>query len=124
VTTGRKPEMLCVGRDPLLNGTRRLVLEKYFEVDLAQRVPEACLLLKAKPFDLVLLCYSLSDEECRVAIECIDGLPARPKILALAQGHQRLLLQAGDEEFAPNGPAELLAKAAAMVNLPPKEQLP
>jgi hypothetical protein len=120
VTTSRKPEMLCVGRDPLLNGTRRLVLEKYFEVHLAQRVPEACLLLKAKPFDLVLLCYSLTDEECQVAIACIEGLPARPKILALAQGHQRLLLQGGDEEFAPSGPAELLAKPSAMVKLPPK----
>lgn len=114
---GRKPEMLCVGLDPLLNRTRRLVLEKCFEVELAENLPQAFALLEAKRFDLVLLCYSLTDEDCRAAVQFIHRLPARPRILALAQGRERLLLKDNDEEFVMSGPAALLEKAASMANL-------
>lgn len=116
----RKPEMLCVGLDPLLNGTRRLVLERCFTVDLADSVQDAFELLKTRPFDLVLLCYSLPDDECRAAVEFIrhvrGGRASRPRILALVEGRQRLKLTGSDEEFVPSGPAELLAKAAAMAD--------
>ncbi len=113
--------MLCVGLDPLLNRTRRLVLEKCFEVELAECIPEAFTLLEAKSFALVLLCYSLTDDDCRAVLEFVYRLPARPRILALAQGRERLLLKGEDEEFVMSGPAALLAKAASMANLVPDD---
>jgi hypothetical protein len=120
-TMSGKPELLCVGHDPVLNRTRRLILEKCFEVTLAHTVPEAISLLSEERFDLVLLCYSLTDEECRKAVEFIHSLSTPAKILALAEGRERLLLGAQDEEFLSGGPAELVRKAVAMVGIPPSE---
>ena len=116
-----KPELLCIGHDPVLNRTRRLILEKCFEVTLAHTVAEAIALLSSQRFDLVLLCYSLTDEECRKMVEFIHSLPSPAKILALAEGRERLLLSAQDEEFVSGGPAELLQKAVSMAGIPPSE---
>jgi CheY-like chemotaxis protein len=116
-----KPELLCLGHDPILNRTRRLVFEKCFVVTLAHSVPEAISLLSRQRFDLVLLCYSLTDEECREAVERIHDLSAPSKILALAEARERLLLGAQDEEFLSGGPAELLQKAVAMAGIPRSE---
>ena len=116
-----KSKLLCAGHDPVLNRTRRLILEKCFEVTLAHTASEAIALLSSQRFDLVLLCYSLTDEECREAVEFIHSLSSPPKILALAEGRERLLLSAQDEEFLSGGPAELLQKAVAMAGIPPSE---
>jgi DNA-binding response OmpR family regulator len=86
LAAGLKPKILCVGRDPSLNRTRQLVLERQFEVRVAQSVTEAFALLSGQRFDLVLLCYSLSDEECRSAADFVHGLPSPIRILALAEG--------------------------------------
>ncbi|HEY1501030.1 MAG TPA: hypothetical protein VGF88_15745 [Acidobacteriaceae bacterium] len=114
-----KPELLCVGHDFVLNRTRRLILEKCFDVKTANSVPEAMGLLSAQRFDLVLVCYSLTNEECRAMVEFIHALASPTKILALAEGCDRLPLGTGDEEFVSAGPAELVKKAAAMVGISP-----
>jgi hypothetical protein len=119
---GRKPELLCVGRDAVLNRTRRLVLERCFAVELAHSLPEAQAKLTGRRFDLVLLCYSLTDDECRRAVEFIHRLAAAPRILALAESRRRLSLEGPDEEYFPDGPADLLAKAAAMAGIPAAER--
>jgi hypothetical protein len=113
-----KPELLCAGHDPVLNRTRRLILEKCFDVKLAHSVPEAMELLTGQRFDLVLLCYSLTDDEIRATVQFIHSLPSPPKILALAEERERLQLGRGDAEFLSGGPAELVKKAAAMVGIP------
>lgn len=88
---------------------------------LAHTVPEAIMFLSRQRFDLVLLCYSLTDEECRKAVEFIHSLSSPAKILALAEARERLLLGARDEEFLSGGPAEWLQKAVAMAGIPPNE---
>ena len=113
-----KPELLCVSRDALLNLTRRLILEKCFEVRLADSEEEAIALLAGQSFALVLLCYSLMDEECRAIVEVVHGLAAPPKILFLAEGLDRRLLGPQDEEFVFGGPADLVKKATSMAGLP------
>jgi hypothetical protein len=114
-----KPELLCAGHDPVLNRTRRLILEKCFQVKVAHSVPEARDFLSGQRFDLVLLCYSLTDDEIRATVQLIHSLPSPPKILALAEGRDRLPLGTGDEQFVSGGPAELVKKAAAMVGISP-----
>jgi hypothetical protein len=117
-----KPEMLCVGHDPVLNRTRRLVLERCFAVTLAESVNQAMSLLTARRFALMLLCYSLADEECSALVEFVHGRAAATKILALGQGRDRLLgFREADEEFQPRGPEELVMKAAAMAGIGPEE---
>lgn len=112
-----KSRLLCMGHDPLLNRTRKLIFEKCFDVTLASALEEAVSLLAEQRFDLVLLCYSLTDEECRWAVECIHGFPHPPRILVLTQGGDRLLLGPHDERFASTGPADLLQKAASMAGI-------
>lgn len=112
-----KPEILCVGHDQVLNRTRRMILQKCFEVKIAVTLSEAMALLCGQRFDLVLLCYTLADEECRTLIACVHNLPTPVRILALAQGRDRLLLGQQDEEFLSGGPADLLRKAASMAGL-------
>ena len=117
-----KPEMLCVGYDAVLNRTRRLILLRCFEVHLAQSAADARALLSERRFAVVLLCYSLGDEECSAMVEFIHGLPTDSKILVLGQGRGRILsLGAADEEFQPRGPVELVMKAAAMAGIGPEE---
>jgi DNA-binding response OmpR family regulator len=112
-----QPELLCVGRDPVLNGTRELILAKCFNVTLADSAPGALALVAVRSFDLVLLCYSLTDDEGRVIVERVHALASPPRILALADGERRWVLGARDEEFMPPGPAELLARAVSMVGV-------
>jgi CheY-like chemotaxis protein len=114
-----KPEILCVGRDPVLNRTRRMVLHRCFEVTIAAKPAEAAALLAGRPFDLVLLCYSLSGEDCRAMLEQAQKLQPTAKILALSSGEPRLTLAAPHQEFASEGPADLLHKIAAMTGLSP-----
>ena len=116
-----KPQLLCVGRDAMLNRTRRLILERCFEVSLAHNETEAIALLSGQRFDLVLLCYSLADQECKGITEVAHSLPLPVRILFLAEGRERLLLGPQDEEFALGGPAELLKKAASMAGIAPEE---
>lgn len=116
-----KPVILCVGSDVMLNRTRCLILEKCFEVSVAHSAEEAIAVLSRYACHLVLLCYSLTDEECRAAIEFIHRLPSPPRILALSQGRDWLPLGPRDEAFSSGGPAELLKKAVAMAGIPPEE---
>lgn len=113
-----KPQLLCVGRDAVLNRTRRLILEKCFEVRLAHSEEEAVALLAGRSFALVLLCYSLMDDECRAIVEVVHGLAAPAKILFLGEGLDRNLLGPQDEEFVFGGPADLVKKAASMAGFP------
>jgi hypothetical protein len=114
-----KPQILCVGHDVLLNRTRRLILERCLDVKVAHTVPEALALLSGQVFSLVLLCYSLADDECRAMVDFIHRLSSPIRILTLAEGRDRLPLGSQDEEFGLGGPAELLRKAAAMAGIPP-----
>jgi len=114
-----KPNLLCVSRDAVLNRTRRLILERCFEVKLAHTEAEAVALLSGQSFDLVLLCYSLSDGECRGIVEMVHSLPTPMRILLLAEGRDRVLLGPRDEVFAAGGPAELLRQAASMAGVAP-----
>jgi hypothetical protein len=116
-----KPQLLCIGRDVLLNRTRRLILERCFEVRLAHTEAEAMALLVSQRFAVVLLCYSLPEDECRRMAEAAHSLPSPPRILSMADFGERLLLGPRDEEFLTGGPGDLLRTAAAMAGMTPDE---
>ncbi len=114
----RKPELLCVGHDSVLNRTRRMILERCFAVKLAQSVPEAISLLSGECFELVLLCYSLTGEECGRLVEFVHKLASGTRLLVMVQARERLFsLGPGDKEFLSGGPAELLQQAATMAGI-------
>ncbi len=115
------PELLCVSQDAVLNRTRRLILEKCFDVKLAQNEAEAIAFLAGHRFALVLLCYSLTDEECRAIADKVHSLSSATRILLLGEGQERLRLGPRDEEFSSGGPADLVRKAASMAGVAPDE---
>jgi CheY-like chemotaxis protein len=120
-----KPLLLLVGHDSVLNRTRSLILQNVFTVRVAQHLSEAVSLMSGQRFDLVLLCYSLSEPDAQAVVTLVHELSAGTRILALAQVHERLRLLVPDEEFLLGAPEELLRKAASMIGIQlPRESHP
>jgi len=116
-----RANVLVVSRDEMLLQSRVLLLGAYFQVEGAGRVPEAELAMTKGSFDLVILCYSLSDGEYeRMMSLCMRQKPV-PRIIALnsnTSNHRR-----GDAEglsMLENGPYELLRRASEVVGVPLK----
>ena len=56
--------ILLVSRDLVVLQTRKLMLGAYFDVCAAGRVLEAKTFLAEREFDLIVLCYTLTDDDC------------------------------------------------------------
>ena len=56
--------VLVVSRDEMLLRTRTMILGAFFVVQGAGRFLEATAALKGGKFDLIVLCHSLSGDEC------------------------------------------------------------
>ena len=57
-------EVLVFSRDQLLLETRRLILEAFFQARGADSIEDAEALLAMHRFDLIILCSTLSEQEC------------------------------------------------------------
>lgn len=112
--------VLLVSRDQMLLQTRALILGAYFQVQSAGRVTEAEAAMAKTAFDLVVLCYSLSDGEYSRLAELCGGRTPALRILTLratANGNPR----PGDGEYTvENGPYGLLKTTAEMIGFPLK----
>ncbi|WP_263380866.1 hypothetical protein [Granulicella paludicola] len=82
------PHAVLFGGDEMLNLTRRWILERAgFVVLTAQRLPDVDHLLEHEwDADLVVLCYSTSDEECLLLLAKVDVL--WPGVAKLWVGHR------------------------------------
>jgi DNA-binding NtrC family response regulator len=80
--SGQK-RILVVSRDLMVLQTRKLMLGAYFEVNAAGRVVEATMLLAKHQFNLIVLCYTLSDDDCRKIIAATEQHCAAAKFLKL-----------------------------------------
>jgi hypothetical protein len=134
---GEQKRILLVSRDLMVLQTRKLMLGAYFEVCAAGRVLEAKIHLSQQPFDLIVLCYTLTGDECekildaarvrcpdaKILILTISGYPAsrlsRDFYLLPAEGGPFILVKKSAEllgfEFRSKGrmvratPAEMMA---------------
>src|ERR1700758_3393566 len=79
----RPKRILLVSRDLVVLQTRKLMLGAYFDVNAAGRVLEARTLLGEQNFDLVVLCYTLSQDDCQWVIESTQQHCPQAKILML-----------------------------------------
>jgi DNA-binding response OmpR family regulator len=113
--------VLIVSRDQMLLQTRSLLLGAYFQVEPAGRVPEAELAFSRAAFDLVVLCYSLSDDEYLKMIELCKLQEPQPKILILNPASGAHHRRGVDGEYSvESGPYELMRKAAEVLGVPLK----
>jgi DNA-binding NtrC family response regulator len=79
----RPKSILLVSMDLMVLQTRKLMLGAYFDVQAAGRVVEAKTLLREQDFDLVVLCYTLSQDDCQRIVESAQQHCPRAKILVL-----------------------------------------
>jgi hypothetical protein len=110
--------VLLVGKDEALLQTRKLILGSYFQVDVAGRVSHAAQLISERSFDLIVLCSTLSGDECERAQEHAAAQSPRPKILKLFGKGREILSHGTDNELNDEvGPMVLARKIAAMLGL-------
>jgi DNA-binding NtrC family response regulator len=113
----RPKRILLVSRDLMVLQTRKLMLGAYFDVNAAGRVREGKALLGEQNFDLIVLCYTLSQDDCLGIVESAQQHCPQAKILVLtAAGYaakqvdiHRYFLAAED------GPFTLVKKAAELL---------
>jgi CheY-like chemotaxis protein len=109
-------KILCVSPDPVLLQTRRWILEGYFQVDCAGRLSEAAAMIESQSYDLILLCYSLTAEECRQVHKLVRARSPRSQILALTEGRDGCAEAYSNQQMpVAEGPYALLKKVAAMI---------
>jgi len=75
--------ILIVSRDLMVLQTRKLMLGAYFDVSAAGRVLEAKVFLADRPFDLIVLCYTLTDDDCRKILDAAHVHSPDAKVLML-----------------------------------------
>ncbi|HEY0308529.1 MAG TPA: hypothetical protein VGB94_10240 [Acidobacteriaceae bacterium] len=113
---GSVASILCISRDPLLLQTRKWILEAYFQVDSAGRLSEASSLLDKRGYDLILLCYSLSEDECRQISDLVRARSPGSRILAIQAGSNTYAEAYSDQQmYVGDGPYALLKKAGSML---------
>ena len=108
--------VLVVSRDQMLLQTRKMILGAFFQVEAAGRVPEAEKFMKEQTFDLVVLCYSLVDDECAKMLELVKKQEPAPKVLTLRSvGNHHHRGDADHQFIIENGPYGLLKKCSEML---------
>jgi len=106
-------QILVVSRDRMLLQTRRLILGTYFDVEAAGRMSEAGSLLAERDFDLIVLCDTLSEAECRQIADMVRDQRPSPTLLSPlgpgTRGHYRGI---GRNLALSGGPLQLLRECA------------
>jgi DNA-binding response OmpR family regulator len=108
--------VLVVSRDEMLLRTREMILGAFFSVQGAGRFNEARVLLATQNFDLIVLCHSLTYDECeRLAMMAHQKIP-RSLVLAMTASSRGNLKPWADKQLGVDvGPYGLLKKCAEML---------
>ena len=109
--------ILLVSRDLVVLQTRKLMLGAYFEVCAAGRVLEAKTFLAERPFDLIVLCYTLTDDDCEKILNAARLHSPHVKTLMLTVPGYAATHLPVDSCFLPaeQGPFVLVKKSAELL---------
>lgn len=108
--------VLVVSRDEMLLRTREMILGAFFDVHGAGRFSEARSLLTNDSFDLVVLCHSLTDDECERLAGMARGQNPRPLILGMSPSSRGSVKPWADKQLGVDaGPYGLVKKCAEML---------
>jgi DNA-binding NtrC family response regulator len=120
------PQVLLVSRDAMLLQTRQLILGAFFRARTAGRVREAEELISTYRFDLIILCYTLTDAESRRLTDLAALQNHQPRILILTPaGFPSPDPGVADAVMIEAGPYYLLKKSAELlgVDIRPRDAL-
>lgn len=108
--------VLVVGRDEMLLRSREMILGAFFAVRGAGRFNEARTLLTSNTFDLVVLCHSLTPDECERLALLARELAPRCQVLAMSASSHASIKPWADKQLGVDaGPYGLLKKCAEML---------
>jgi len=97
----------------MLLQARRLILGTYFDVESAGRMSEAGSILSKHDFDLIVLCDTLSDQECRQIASMVSDQKPQPTLLSLlGPGTRDHDPPVGRKVALRGGPLQLLQECA------------
>jgi hypothetical protein len=112
------PEVLVFSRDPLLLETRRLILGAFFEARGAGSIDDAEALLAMHRFDLIILCSTLSPQECDRVLELVEYQKPRPQTLFMsAPGCDSPRYATDHVLMTEPGPYQLLKRSAEILGV-------
>lgn len=112
------PLVLVVSRDAMLLQTRQLILGAFFRVQGAGRIREAEEMISTQRFDLIILCYTLAEQDCRHLIKFAAEQKRRPQVLLLTPTGIQVSSQVpGDAAMSEAGPYYLLKKSAEILGV-------
>lgn len=116
----RPPNILLFGVDPQLMETRRMVLVKAgFRVHTALRMAEFERAGDQASPDVVVLCHTLSEEDCVVALDIAERQWPAARRLVLVAGNQSIPERARKYAWeAAEGPARLVAQVGQLARTP------
>ena len=110
-----KANVLVVSRDEMLLRTREMILGAYFDVQGAGRPSEAKALIQGTTFSLIVLCHSLTNDECEDLVRLTLNQNPRPKILAMNGSSQNTKPWADNQLGVDAGSYGLVKKCAEML---------
>jgi DNA-binding response OmpR family regulator len=104
------PSVLLLGHDESLLQTRRWLLESNgLQVYIATHFPALNQTLEDHDVDLLILCHSLTAEECERAVAIVESHPPKLKVLALTTASSDFPVEKVDRVVnASDGPKTLL----------------
>jgi DNA-binding response OmpR family regulator len=108
--------VLVISRDEMLLRSREMILGAFFTVRSAGRFSEARALLMSEGFDLIVICHSLTCDECEgLAMLAREQAPS-PLILAMSASSQEAIKPWADRQLGVDaGPYALVKKCAEML---------
>jgi CheY-like chemotaxis protein len=108
--------VLVVSRDEMVLRTRVMILGAFFQVEGAGRVGEATVRLKDHKFDLIVLCHSISQDDCERIVTLAQEQNPRPLILATTASSRAGIKPWADKQLGVDaGPYGLVKKCAEML---------
>jgi DNA-binding response OmpR family regulator len=112
------PQVLVVSRDEMLLHTRQLILGAFFQVYGAGRIREVEDLISRRRFDLIILCYTLTESDCQRVMDLVGRQKTRPRILVLSPaGSRPPETESSLVMMTEAGPYYLLKKTAEMLGV-------
>lgn len=108
--------VLVVSRDEMLLRSRKMILGAFFAVQGAGRFIEARTLLNTDIFDLIVLCHSLTPDECENLAAMARARSPRCHVLAMTASSRGSIKPWADKQLGVDaGPYGLLKKCAEML---------
>lgn len=109
------PHVLCFSRDQRLLETRGMVLSKHYNAELVGSIPELKALSPDTHIDTVILCHSLSPEECDLSASIVRERWPKAKILAVSGERPSCWTFADKVVSGIDGPSVLLQAIDSLV---------